>query len=507
MISLDNLSVHFGDICALDHFTGNFPAGKITALAGGDGAGKTTLLRTLASSAQRRKLGISLSARDVTYQAANGGVWNSLSVSENMRFVAQAYSMEPAAARSRTARLVKAAGLDEAANRQAAHLSGGMRQKLGVIMAMLPRPRVLLLDEPTTGVDFQSRRDMWQLMRQSALDATTVIASTTYLDEAENADSIILMDKGRVLGQGSPAQIISAAPGWMETWPAAGPAPDAAVDIDSAHVWQRAQTMYRWHEGEPPGAGEENATIIRPDDVELATIAYLLQAQGEDARPLAWTAYAYSGPAGEVLAQAKGVTKKFGSFKALDGVDLSVEPGEVVGLVGGNGAGKSTLIRIMLGLEQPTEGQVSLMGQKPGRQARKHVGYVPQSLGLYPTLTPRENLQFAADVFGVREGGSTDGMHWGRRGRGHSAPTGKMSLGQQRDLAVECALSHRPVLLMLDEPTSGMDALSRAQLWKMLRRTAQAGVGILVTTHYREEAYQCDRLVELRAGRVVAGAA
>jgi ABC-2 type transport system ATP-binding protein/ribosome-dependent ATPase len=200
------------------------------------------------------------------------------------------------------------------------------------------------------------------------------------------------------------------------------------------------------------------------------------------------------------LAQCQAVSRRFGGFTAVDGVDLTLGPGEVVGLLGANGAGKTTLIRMLLGLLPATAGQVRLFGGPPSRQARRRVGYVPQTLGLYDDLTPAENLAFSAAVFG--RGARATPPGW-LRGYGRVL-VGDLPLGVQRRVAFTEALSHRPDLLILDEPTSGVDPLARARLWETIADTARAGAGVLVTTHYMDEAGECGRLVIMAAGRVVA---
>jgi ABC-2 type transport system ATP-binding protein len=199
------------------------------------------------------------------------------------------------------------------------------------------------------------------------------------------------------------------------------------------------------------------------------------------------------------LAESLAVSRRFGPLLAVDAVDLRVGPGEVVGLLGANGAGKTTLIRLLLGLLPPSAGSVRLFGEAPSRATRRRIGYVPQGLGLYEDLTPRENLAFARAAFG---GGP--GELPGDLGAVADVPVGRLPLGIQRRVAFALALAHRPELLVLDEPTSGVDPLARARLWEQIRAAAEAGAGALVTTHHMEEAEECDRLVVMADGRVVA---
>lgn len=199
------------------------------------------------------------------------------------------------------------------------------------------------------------------------------------------------------------------------------------------------------------------------------------------------------------LVETSGLVRRFGDFVAVDDVSLSVGAGEVVGLIGANGAGKTTVIRMLLGVLAPSGGSVWLFGHPPGRPARRRLGYVPQGLGIYPDLTVAENLEFAASVFGVRAAptdrtnGLADDMH---------RLAGQIGLGGQRQLAFACALGHAPELVILDEPTSGVDPLARVRLWERIRTEAERGAGVLVTTHYLEEAEQCDRLILMDAGRI-----
>lgn len=509
-----------------------FRPGEISVLIGGDGAGKSAMLRLLAEPAE------GMSPKDVGFQPSSSGTWPQLTVRENLDFVAGVHHLEQAAARERADELIRAAGLDGAEGRLARNLSGGMRQKLGVIMAMLPSPALLILDEPTTGVDVDARARLWELMALAAEEGAIVLASTTYLDEAENAAQVVFLDHGEVIAAGTPERVIAAAPGQVHQLLYDGPAhtPSVPGSADGGMEWRRGRSRYRWlpGEGERRGSRDHEASdavfsdtgvsdgggpgTARTDavpaemDLELATIAYLLDREdaGDDGE--VDRGHGEGGgegdeiaervtvrDAGDLLVEADGATKRYGSFTALDDVSMEVCSGEIVGLIGGNGAGKTTLMRIMLGLERATEGTVTLLGGDPGPAARRDLGYVPQSLGLYPTLTARENLDFTAGIFGADVAPE---LHAAADRHGKRL-VGDLPLGAQRDLAVVCAIAHDPRLLVLDEPTSGMDALSRARFWARLRALAERGTGVLITTHYAHEAIQCDRIVELEAGRVV----
>ncbi|HEY2691912.1 MAG TPA: ATP-binding cassette domain-containing protein [Streptosporangiaceae bacterium] len=481
-------------------------AGQVTAVVGGDGAGKTTLLRLLAGalapdSGVVRRPG----ARQTGYLPAGSGIYPDLTVAENLAFRATGYGLPAAVARERTAEYLERAGLAEARDRPAGQLSGGMRQKLGVIAAMLPGPELLVLDEPTTGVDPVSRSGLWWLITRAAAAGSAVVLATSYIDEAERAAWVLALDGGRELAAGTPDEILAGVPGTLRA-ARSRPAGEAG-----RRAWRRAG---RWRVWEPAGAAAagEPDEVIAPDLQDAVTIAAL-------ARELETAVWEGDSDGGMVkrewgggrgagggmttgagpLAECAGVTRTFGSFTAVDRVDLAVRPGEIVGLLGANGAGKTTLLRILLGLLPASAGRVALFGEPPSRGTRRRIGYVPQGLGLYDDLTAAENLRFAAAVFGAA-GSAAAGLPPGYAG----TPVGRLPLGLQRRVAFTQALAHQPDLLILDEPTSGVDPLGRARLWETISEAAAGGAGVLVTTHYMEEAAECGRLVIMADGRVVA---
>lgn len=478
---------------------GTFEPGQVTALVGGDGAGKSTLLRALTGRLNKQRgpgrvppFGetTTLSRDRIGYQGADSGTWLNLSVTENMEFIANTYGMSKTDATTRTADLLARAGLLDVADRPAGKLSGGMRQKLGFIMAALHHPDLLLLDEPSTGVDPVSRSELWSLLSTAAAEGATVVFSTTYLDEAERASQLYLLDRGSLLAGGTAEQLIANMPGYI--WKAEADAPPCPES------WRRAKSTYCWTSTPVAPEGFLPAT----PDLENAAIAFQLQretlTESPSASDIAPPTMVSTNE--EPLVRANSITKKFDSFMALDEVSLEVGPGEVVGLLGGNGAGKTTLMRILLGVESTNSGTAELFGRAPALDSRRRIGYVSQGFGLYPTLNAMENLQFVASVHGIDIPPlALDFSHSvGPR------PASRLPLGSQRMLAYLAAICHNPELLILDEPTSGMDALASARLWGELRRRADAGVGVLVTTHNMQEAGQCDRLVMLSEGRVTA---
>lgn len=517
MIALHDASVRLGKVQALSGFTGTFPAGVVTALIGGDGAGKSTLLRALAGRVTitpAQSIAVN-DRREIGYQPADAGVWRNLSVNENIEFVSRVYGLSGSRTRARADELLRRAGLDHARNRVAGRLSGGMRQKLGFVLATLHQPGLVLLDEPTTGVDPVSRGELWTLIAGAAADGAAVVFATTYLDEAERAAQLFLLGDGKLLASGAPDDVIAHAPGRI--WRASTRSESSVEERmlwQSPHAWCRGTTAYLWTPDPhlPAPAGFEPDT----PDLENTSIALLLEEEDthEKRQPTAKesvdadhtdprrdvTTETPARTSSAILVQASDVERRYGAFAALRGVSLDVAPGEIVGLLGGNGAGKTTLMRIILGLEKPSAGTCSLFGEEPSLETRRRIGYVAQGLGLYPSLSAIENLHFAASVQGVPVSARAAEFAHGLG----DAPVAKLPLGAQRVLAYYAASQHDPDLLILDEPTSGMDALTRARLWKDLRETAERGIGILVTTHYMQEAAQCDRLVILTAGEVSA---
>lgn len=442
----------------------------------------------------------------IGYMPSDSGTWPNLSVAENLRFVAKIFGHYDDA---RAQQLLKAADLDRFTDRLARNLSGGMRKKLGVIMAALPEPQLLVLDEPTTGVDPDSRTAILSLIKAEAARGATVVVATTYIDEAEDSSQIILTLGSRVMATGTAKQLIACAPqldeqtvaDLGEPWQRSAPLERACIAwqlcAQSGSDWQGFSTEL----GQSSQAGASDSVPAQP-----ANSTHPLPASSTQAQPASST-QAGSGksatapsPKAQDLISVQELRKRFGDFEALKGVSFAVSPGEIVGLIGANGAGKSTSMRIILGLEAASSGQVSVLGQRPGSlQARKLLGYVPQFVGLAPSLSASENL-----IFNARQYQCQVPTQVGRWASSFGAnPVANLPLSTRRMLACMNATMHAPQLLIMDEPTSGMDPLARLRLWQYLRQLASSGVGILISTHYSSEAAQCDRVVRMRAGQVI----
>ena len=478
----------------------SFAPASVSSIIGDGASAKDAILALL--NRRRRptqgKVNALPESTQIGYMPSDSGTWPNLSVAENLRFVAKIFGHYDDA---RAQQLLKAADLDRFTDRLARNLSGGMRKKLGVIMAALPKPQLLVLDEPTTGVDPDSRTAILALIKAEAARGATVVVATTYIDEAEDSSQIILTLGSRVMATGTAKQLIACAPqldeqtvaSLGEPWQRSAPLERACIAwqlcAQSGSDWQGFSAEF----GQSSQAGASDSVPAQPASPAPTQPASSTQAgSGKSATT--------SSPKAQDLISVHELRKRFGDFEALKGVSFAVSPGEIVGLIGANGAGKSTSMRIILGLEAASSGQVSVLGQRPGSlQARRLLGYVPQFVGLAPSLSASENL-----IFNARQYQCQVPTQVGRWASSFGAnPVANLPLSTRRMLACMNATMHTPQLLIMDEPTSGMDPLARLRLWQYLRQLASSGVGILISTHYSSEAAQCDRVVRMRAGQVI----
>lgn len=501
-----------------------FAPASVSSIIGDGASAKDAILALL--NRRRRPTQGKVSAlpesTQIGYMPSDSGTWPNLSVAENLRFVAKIFGHYDDA---RAQQLLKAADLDRFTDRLARNLSGGMRKKLGVIMAALAEPQLLVLDEPTTGVDPDSRTAILALIKAEAARGATVVVATTYIDEAEDSSQIILTLGSRVMATGTAKQLIACAPqldeqtvaSLGEPWQRSAPLERACIAwqlcAQSGSDWQgfSAEFGQSSQAGASDSVPAQPASSTHPQPTSPVSAQPTSSTQPQPASPAptqpASSTQAGSGksatapsPKAQNLISVQELRKRFGDFEALKGVSFAVSPGEIVGLIGANGAGKSTSMRIILGLEAASSGQVSVLGQRPGSlQARKLLGYVPQFVGLAPSLSASENL-----IFNARQYQCQVPTQVGRWASSFGAdPVANLPLSTRRMLACMNATMHAPQLLIMDEPTSGMDPLARLRLWQYLRQLAASGVGILISTHYSSEAAQCDRVVRMRAGQVI----
>lgn len=503
MISFENVRcLGLEDTCL------SFAPASVSSIIGDGASAKDAILALLnrrRRPTQGKVSGLPESTQ-IGYMPSDSGTWPNLSVAENLRFVAKIFGHYDDA---RAQQLLKAADLDRFTDRLARNLSGGMRKKLGVIMAALPEPQLLVLDEPTTGVDPDSRAAILSLIKAEAARGATVVVATTYIDEAEDSNQIILTLGSRVMATGTAKQLIACAPqlddqtvaDLGEPWQRSAPLERACIAwqlcAQSGSDWQGFSTEF----GQSSQAGASDSAPAQPAASTQPQPTSSTQAQPASSTQAGSGKSATApSPKAQDLISVHELRKRFGDFEALKGVSFAVSPGEIVGLIGANGAGKSTSMRIILGLEAATSGQVSVLGQRPGSlQVRKHLGYVPQFVGLAPSLSASENLSFNARQYQCQVPAQVG--QWASSFG--ATPVANLPLSTRRMLACVNATMQAPQLLIMDEPTSGMDPLARLRLWQYLRQLASSGVGILISTHYSSEAAQCDRVVRMRAGQVI----
>ncbi len=515
-------------VTALDGVTLRLVPGAVTGLIGPDGAGKTTFMRLAAGllvpdGGCIEVLGLDATGDALAVQSAIGympqrfGLYEDLSVGENLDLYADLHQVPKLARPERYARLMEMTGLGPFVTRLAGRLSGGMKQKLGLACTLVDPPRLLLLDEPTVGVDPVSRRELWGIVyRLVEEEGMSVLLSTAYLDEAERCAEVILMHQGRVIAQGSPKGFSEPLLG-RTFRVAAAPANRRRLQARLSHcpgvldaVVQGDSVRLVMAEGAMP-AGCDLPDGATPEPVaprfEDGFIALLHSGHGHPDLPRIDVQARFDGDA--ILVE--DLTRSFGDFVAVRRASFAVRPGEVFGLLGANGAGKTTTFRMLCGLLPASGGRVRVAGldlRHAAARARGRIGYMSQKFSLYANLSVRQNLNFFASVYGLRGRAARSRIDWALHAfeleELAAAESGSLPLGYKQRLAMAAALMHEPDILFLDEPTSGVDPLARREFWARINALAEGGVTVLVTTHFMEEAEYCDRLAILSAGEILA---
>jgi len=521
---------------ALDGISASIRPGRITGLVGPDGAGKTSLMRLLAGlmDAQQGSLSVlglnpATQSRElhgrIGYMPQKFGLYEDLTVAENLRLYAEVRGL-PSVERSATfERLLGFTGLAPFTTRLAGRLSGGMKQKLGLACAMIKRPELLLLDEPSVGVDPISRRELWRMVRALADEGIGVVWSTSYLDEAEGCDEVLLLSAGKLLFCGSPQALTSRVQGRV-----------LQVRGLSGHEGGSRRAVLRRALGLPgviDGVIQgRHVRLVLAADAPPPDLAAMRAGGGAVLAPVAprfedaFLDILGGGPGGvSALAQgmqnkpsseasmveARSLTKRFGDFTAASDITFAIRQGEIFGLLGPNGAGKSTTFKMMCGLLKPTGGQAlvdSLVLGKSKGAARSRIGYMAQKFSLYGTLSVRQNLDFFSGVYGLAGAARSRAVQgmidiFGL-GPLLSASADELPLGFKQRLALACAVMHEPAVLFLDEPTSGVDPITRREFWTHINGMVERGVTVMVTTHFMDEAEYCDRIGLVYRGRVIA---
>ena len=470
IIQIENLAKRFGTLTAVDNLSLTIPKGELFGLVGSDGAGKTTTLQMLtgvldANNGTASVLGCPCGNLEpvrsrIGYMSQRFGLYPDLSVIENIRFHADIFGVSKSEWLPRSERLLAMSGLAPFTKRRAGALSGGMKQKLGLCCALIHTPDVLFLDEPTNGVDPVSRRDFWRILDTLLAEGVTIVVATAYLDEAEHCHRIGLLHHGRLLACDTPQHLKQLADPTVSN--------PTLEDVFISVL----------------GEGGHTAVTRRPaPDLESAAVAVSLHQ----------------------------LTRRFGDFVAVNGINLEVPKGEIFGFLGPNGAGKSTTIKMLCGILAPTNGSGQVAGFDVSQQAeriKENIGYMSQRFSLYEDLTVEENISFYGGIYRLPAKELSTRAEWviemadlGERRRSRA---GELSAGWRQRLALGCALLHRPPIIFLDEPTAGVDPLNRRRFWQLIHHLAADGVTVFVTTHYMDEAEYCDRLALIYRGELVA---
>ncbi|ANK75512.1 MULTISPECIES: ATP-binding cassette domain-containing protein [Ensifer] len=522
----------FGDAPpALDHIAGEILGGRITGLVGPDGAGKTTLIRLMTGlmvpdEGKVEVLGFDTVANAADIQAAIGympqrfGLYEDLSVQENLNLYADLRGL-PLGERTATFdELLEFTDLKRFTSRLAGKLSGGMKQKLGLACALLRKPRLLLLDEPGVGVDPISRRDLWKMVENLTKEGIGVVWSTAYLDEAEACDSVLLLNEGKLLFTGSPAELtarvadrvfkVSGIPHGRRQKLASYLDDDDVVDGviqgEAIRLVMKPGTKPPTPEGHSSASGVATTTPRFED----AFIDMLGGGPGGRSK-LAETQTPFPTDGERPVIEARGLTKRFGDFTAADAITFDIPRGQIFGLLGPNGAGKSTTFKMLCGLLKPTAGEGRVAGfdlRRDAAEARNRLGYMAQKFSLYGDLSVGQNLSFFAGVYGLAGARKRERIQLMTEIFGFARlldmSAKDLPLGLKQRLALACAVLHEPEALFLDEPTSGVDPITRREFWTHINGLVEKGVTVLVTTHFMDEAEYCDRISLIYRGRSIA---
>lgn len=515
---------------AIDHLDAAFPSGKKIGIIGPDGSGKTTLLRILAGILPLSSGSCSLGGlcpytqastlhSQIGYMPQKFGLYEDLTVLENLQLYASIQSIPKQEQQALFDKLLSFSGLHPFPHRLAGALSGGMKQKLGLCCSLLKKPRFLLLDEPTVGVDPLSRKELWQMVCSLQSHNTTILWTTSYLEEASLCDAVLLLHEGKALFYGPPHNLLQ-------------------TIEDKVFVLQGLQDRKRdfllQHISHPDLVdltiqSQEVRLVLRSCDATIAQQMALkahatlstTSPKFEDAVlfllrqkiPLSFTPVpnlhiASSTPT--IAIEARNLSKQFGSFQAVQNIDFTVHKGEIFGLLGPNGSGKSTTFKMLCGLLRPTSGQAFVSGislSHSQSKARAQIGYMAQKFSLYEQMTLEQNLSFFAGIYPLPPSEK-------KKILSRMIDTFNLSpflqtkacqlpLGYKQRLALSCAIMHHPTILFLDEPTAGVDPLTRREFWLHIHTLVHAGMTVMVTTHFLEEAEYCDRIALISQGSLL----
>ena len=533
------------DLVALDYVDIEIHKGQMTALIGPDGAGKTTFMRLVcglmvADDGDLEAFGLSVKDHSqevqdqLSYMPQKFGLYEDLSVMENMNLYADLHGVPKEIRPKRFNRLLTMMGLDQFTSRLAGKLSGGMKQKLGLACTLVRSPKLLILDEPTVGVDPLSRRELWEVLQELVkAEDLSVLVSTAYMDEAAQCDWVYMMNKGHILAANDPTILTQEAQGrCFEAKPPQG-LPTRVLQsrlLDDPRVADAVPShglvrfITRELGGSVPWLAPLGVTVEEvPSSLEDTFMMTLRQAQAHldpkepsqdlsyvGIRPEELPSFQVNLEANPVVIKVDHVVKKFGDFVAVDHTTFDVHQGEIFGLLGPNGAGKTTTFKMLCGLSPATEGVLSVVGvdlRTARTEARANIGYVAQKFSLYGAFTAYENLRFFGGAYGLSGQALKDRIEEllvefdlaSKR----NVSADLLSTGYKQRLSMAAGLIHKPSILFLDEPTSGIDPLARRAFWQRITRLAAEGTTIIITTHFMEEAEYCDRFIIQDRGKLL----
>lgn len=545
IITVQKLSKHYRKHLAVDAVSLSINAGEIYGLIGPDGAGKSTLMKAIAGvltydSGQLTVFGEKIDSEAAAEKVKNRigfmpqglglNLYGDLSVEENIDFFAQLRDIPSDVLEERKKRLLAMTRLEPFAKRPMKQLSGGMKQKLGLVCTLIHEPSLIILDEPTTGVDPVSRRDFWAilatLLREKGI---TALISTSYMDEASRFHRLSLMHESKVLAEGEPEEILQQAPGSIVELRAQPQI--EALDILKKHFNQieaMGPKLKIFVDDLPPEQAKEAVLKAIPTmeindlyagvpELEDAFVSMLHKRNlgADESTHDDFTEVnknILTEKVNDTLAiEANKLTRDFDDFRAVDGISFQVKQGEIFGLLGANGAGKTTAIRMLTGILKPTAGEGRVAGadmRNAGQAIKERIGYMSQAFSLYLDLSVLENIRLYAGIYGLNAKQTKERTQWVLQMAGlkgfEKNRAASLPMGIRQRLALGCALVHRPRVLFLDEPTSGVDPVGRRLFWDILvRLSRQENIAVLVTTHYMSEAEHCDHIVLMYAGRVV----